>query len=67
MIHIQKYPRLGEHGWSAAVTWDNQAVDILLVGSHATIVDRAHSLERTLKPLAQRGPDPTPLHAWRPV
>ena len=52
MIHIQKYPRLGEHGWSAAVTWDGQAVDILLVGTHATIVDRAHSLERTIKALS---------------
>jgi hypothetical protein len=51
MIHIQKCPRLGEHGWSAHVTWNRQEIDILLVGAHQDILDSAHRAERALRTL----------------
>lgn len=51
MIHIQKCPRLGDHGWSAHVRWNKQEIDILLNGSHADIIDSANRAERALRAL----------------
>lgn len=65
MIRIQHCPRLGPDGWSMEIAWDGRAVDVLLTGTHAHALDRAHQIERELKAQALRHVDPAPIQGWR--
>jgi hypothetical protein len=47
------------------IAWNERAVEVLLTGSHAHALDRAHQIERELKAQALRHVDPAPVMGWR--